>query len=80
LINYTHATTNYLMPHVAHDVALVWHSRPRGEIGIHARLKILCLLGLAGSSPAEGTTLKTIFTSLKIAYHPSYTPVLREKP
>lgn len=58
MINYTHATTNYLMPHVAHDVALMWHSRPRGEIGIHTRLKILRLLGLPSSSLGEATTLK----------------------
>lgn len=80
MINYTHATKNYLMPHVALDVALMWHSRPRGEIGIHTRLKILRLSGLPSSSLGEATTLKTIFSSLKIAYHPSYTPVLREKP
>lgn len=79
MINYTHATTNYLMPHVAQGVAQVWHSWPRGEIGIHARLKILYLSGCDGSSPSEATTLKTIFTSLKIAYHPSYTLVLRQK-
>ena len=72
MINYTHEIKNYLMPHVAQDVAQVWHSWPRGEIGIRTRLKILGLYRRVGSSPTEATTLK-------ISCGTSYTTVSRQK-
>lgn len=79
MIYYTHEIKNYLMPHVAQDVAQVWHSRPRGEIGIRTRLKILGFYKRVGSSPTEATMLKTISTSLKILCGCSYTLVSRQK-
>ena len=72
MINYTHEIKNYLMPHVAQGVAQVWHSWPRGEIGIRTRLKILGLYRRVGSSPTEATTLK-------ISCGSSYTIVIRQK-
>lgn len=72
MINYTHEIKNYLMPHVAQGVAQVWHSWPRGEIGIRTRLKILGTSVRVGSSPTEATRLK-------ISCGSSYTIVSRQK-